>query len=358
MNTSANQFQNSNKLITKITAWIAGVILIGLCIWGAATLWELWKYEVTEDAQIEEYINPVTSRVGGYVREIKYEENQPVRKGDTLLIIDNREYQLGQQEAEAALLHAKAQIAVLRSSVSTTSKNATVNEGQIAASKAKLWHQEQEFARYEKLLEVEAVTQQQFENVKTALEVAKADYQSFLDTYQASLSKVNDIKVQREVAMAEIKRREAVVDRNKLDVAYTVITAPYDGKMGRKTIQNGQMIQAGQTLAYIVDQHEGKWVIANFKETQIRHMHTGQRVDIEADALPGEHFNGRIVSLSPATGSRFSLLPPDNSTGNFVKITQRVPVRILLTDARDKIDYLRAGMNAIVVVKKGGFNND
>ncbi|MBE9462294.1 HlyD family secretion protein [Dyadobacter subterraneus] len=353
MGTQQNQFNNSDKLITRITAWIAGFILLGLCAWGGETLWDLWKYEETEDAQIEEYINPVTSRVGGFIRDIRYEENQSVKKGDTLLIIDNREYQLGQEEAEAALLNAKAQISVLKSTVETSSKNATVNEGQIAAAKAKLWHQEQEFARYEKLLQVEAVTQQQFENAKTALEVAKADYQSFQDTYKASLSKVNDIKVQQEVAEAEIKRREAILDRNKLDVSYTVVTAPYDGKMGRKTIQNGQMIQAGQTLAYIVDQQEGKWVIANFKETQIRHMHTGQMVDIETDALPGEHFNGKIVSLSPATGSRFSLLPPDNSTGNFVKITQRIPVRILLTDAKTKIENLRAGMNAMVLVKKG-----
>ncbi|GLU56544.1 HlyD family secretion protein [Dyadobacter frigoris] len=353
MGTEQNQFNNSDKLITRITAWIAGFILLGLSVWGGLTLWDLWKYEETEDAQIEEYINPVTSRVGGFIRDIRYEENQPVKKGDTLLIIDNREYQLGQEEAEAALLNAKAQISVLKSTVETSSKNATVNEGQIAAAKAKLWHQEQEFARYEKLLQVEAVTQQQFENAKTALEVAKADYQSFLDTYQASLSKVNDIKVQQEVALAEIQRREAILDRNKLDVSYTVVTAPYDGKMGRKTIQNGQMIQAGQTLAYIVDQQEGKWVIANFKETQIRHMHTGQMVDIETDALPGEHFNGKIVSLSPATGSRFSLLPPDNSTGNFVKITQRIPVRILLTDAKSKTESLRAGMNAMVLVKKG-----
>lgn len=353
MGTQQNQFNNSDKLITRVTAWIAGFILLGLCVWGGLTLWDLWEYEETEDAQIEEYINPVTSRVGGFIRDIRYEENQSVKKGDTLLIIDNREYQLGQEEAEAALLNAKAQISVLKSTVETSSKNATVNEGQIAAAKAKLWHQEQEFARYEKLLAVEAVTQQQFENAKTALEVAKADYQSFQDTYKASLSRVNDIKVQQEVALAEIQRREAILDRNKLDVSYTVVTAPYDGKMGRKTIQNGQMIQAGQTLAYIVDQQEGKWVIANFKETQIRHMHTGQIVDIETDALPGEHFNGKIVSLSPATGSRFSLLPPDNSTGNFVKITQRIPVRILLTDAKSKIENLRAGMNAMVLVKKG-----
>lgn len=347
-----HKYNHSDTVITKITGWIAGVVLLGLCCWGGVTVWGLWRYEETEDAQIEEYINPITARVGGYIRDIRYEENQPVEKGDTLLIIDNSEYELGQQEAEAALLHAKAQIAVLKSSALTSEKNAIVNKAQIASAKAKLWHQEQEFARYEKLLEAEAVTRQQFENVKTALDVARADYQSFLDTYQVSLSKVTDVQVQEAAARAEIKRREAVVDRHKLDVGYTVITAPYKGKMGRKSIQNGQMIQAGQTLAYIVDQEEEKWVIANFKETQIRHMRAGQVVDIETDALPGEHFAGRIVSLSPATGSRFSLLPPDNSTGNFVKITQRIPVRILLTDGRKKLEYLRAGMNAVVTVKK------
>jgi membrane fusion protein, multidrug efflux system len=129
------------------------------------------------------------------------------------------------------------------------------------------------------------------------------------------------------------------------------ITAPYDGKIGKKTIQKRQLVQPGQTLAFIVDLEEGKWVIANYKETQIREMYVGEPVEIETDAFPGQTFHGRIESLSPATGSRFSLLPPDNATGNFVKIIQRIPVRIRLTDDQAKVKNLRAGMNAEVTIK-------
>lgn len=346
------RYTPTDKLITRISGWIAGIIVIVLALWGINSVWRLWRYEETNDAQVEEYINPVTSRVSGYIRKIRFEENQDVKQGDTLIIIDNSEYQIQQEEAEASLLNSKAQVEVLESNVQTSLKNASVSHAQIAASKAKLWKQQQEFARYEKLLEAESVTPQHFENIKTALDVARAEYESNLEAYQASLSKVNDIAVQKKVAVAEIRRREAILARNKLDVSYTVITAPYAGKMGRRAIQKGQQIQAGQNLAYIVDHEEGKWVIANFKETQIRHMHEGEVAEIETDAFPGKKFHGSIESLSPATGSRFSLLPPDNSTGNFVKIIQRVPVRIKLTDSRQTINSLRAGMNAIVTVRK------
>ena len=149
-----------------------------------------------------------------------------------------------------------------------------------------------------------------------------------------------------------------MLNRNKLDVSYTIITAPYDGKMGRRTIQAGQLIQVGQTLAYIVDIEAGKWVIANFKETQVGKMRVGEAVEVKADAFPGKTFHGTIESLSPATGSRFSLLPPDNSTGNFVKTVQRIPVRIRLTDNKNTIDPLRAGMNANVVVRKNERGNN
>jgi membrane fusion protein (multidrug efflux system) len=347
-----DQYTSTDKLITRITAWIAGFILIGLIIWGGLSLWNLYLYEETNDAQVQEYINPITSRVGGYIREICYEENQDVKKGDTLLIIDNSEYQLQQQEAEAALANARAQLQALSSNVQTSAQTSQISQSQIAAAKARLWHQQQEYARYKKLFDVESATQQQLENVQTALDVARSDYQSALENYQVSLSKTNDIRVQRAVLEAEIRRRIAVLNRNKLDVGYTVIRAPYRGKMGRRTIQAGQQIQTGQTLAYIVDQEAGKWVVANFKETQLRHMRIGDTAEIEADAYPGQKFRGRIVSLSPATGSSFSLLPPDNSTGNFVKIVQRIPVRIQLIDKTDIIEPLRAGMNANVLVHK------
>lgn len=345
-------YAKTDKVITTITGWVAGLILVGLAIWGIITLLTLYKFEETNDAQVEEYINPITNRVVGYITKINYEENQDVKKGDTLLLIDDSEYKLQQQEANAALLNAKAQIQVLESSISTTAKTATVTQAQIAAAKAKLWRQQQEMDRYQKLYDVESATKQQLENVQTALDVAKADYQTALNNYAASESKVGDIKAQKEALMAEIERREAMLGRNTLDVSYTVIKAPYDGKMGRRTIEEGQLVQAGQTLAFIVNQHAGKWIVANFKETQVRHMHVGQEAKIEIDAYPGKIFNGQIESLSPATGSRFSLLPPDNSTGNFVKIVQRIPVRIKLTDKADADLLLRAGMNATVKIAK------
>lgn len=352
MTAKKNSHARTDRLITTITGWLAGIILVALAIWGLSTFFELRKYEETNDAQVEEYINPITARVTGYISRINYEENQDVKKGDTLLIIDDSEYQLQQQEANAALLNAQAQMQVLESNVSTTAKTAEASRSQIAAAKAKLWKQQQEYDRYRKLYDAESATKQQLENVETALNVARADYETIIDNYDAAASKINDIKSQKAVVMAEIERRQALLGRNKLDVSYTVIRAPYDGKMGRRTIQEGQLIQAGQTLAFIVNQATGKWVIANFKETQVSNMHIGQSADIEIDAFPGKTFSGTIESLSPATGSRFSLLPPDNSSGNFVKIVQRIPVRIKLTNNTAETAVLRAGMNATVAISK------
>lgn len=349
---TADQTNKTDKIITRVTAWIAALIFVALLIWGGITLWNLYLYEETNDAQVQEYINPITSRVSGYIREIHYEENQDVKKGDTLIMIDNSEYQLQQQEAEAALANARAQLQALGSNIQTTAEASRGTQSQIAAAKARLWRQQQEYARYKRLYEAESATRQQLENVQTALQVAQSDYQSAVANYQTSVSKINDTRVQRAVLQAEIKRREAVLNRNKLDVGYTIIRAPYNGKMGRRTVQNGQLIQAGQTLAYIVDHEAGKWVIANFKETQVKSMRVGDTAKIETDAFPDQQFSGTIISVSPATGSSFSLLPPDNSTGNFVKIVQRIPVRIRLTDAPATIAQLRAGMNANVAIRK------
>jgi len=346
------KYTQTDHLITRITAWVAGVIALALAVWGVITLLDLYKYEDTNDAQVEEYINPVTSRVTGFIREIRYEENQDVRKGDTLLIIDNSEYQLQQEEGEAALTNAEAQIGVMESNIETTARMSQASQSQIAAAEAKLKRAQQDYDRYSKLFKVESATQQQLENSRAALDVATSEFHSAKENYQASLSKVNDIRAQKGVYQAEIKRRKALLNRSKLDVGYTVIRAPYNGKMGRRTIQQGQLIQAGQTLAYIVDQDAGKWVIANFKETQISHMHIGGAAEVTADAFPDKKFKGTIVSLSPATGARFSLLPPDNSTGNFVKIVQRIPVKIKLTESPQVLAQLRAGMNANISIKK------
>lgn len=347
-----NSYTTTDKLITRITAWVAGLIALTLCVWGIYSLIHLSEYEETNDAQIEEYINPVTSRVSGYITEIRYEENQDVKRGDTLILIDNREYALERAAAKAGLQNAKSQVTVLQSNIETASRNAQVNSAQIDAAKAKLMRQQQEYDRYKKLYDVESATKQQLENVETALSVAQSDYQAAVSNFQASQSKINDNKSQIAPVTSEIERRELVLQRMQLDESYTVITAPYDGKMGKRTIQPGQQVQVGQTLAFIVDRETGKWVVANFKETQLRFMKLGESVDIIMDAYPDSKLTGTIVSLSPATGSRFSLLPPDNSTGNFVKIVQRVPVKIKFKERNEVIDLLSAGMNATVTVKK------
>ncbi|BAV06637.1 membrane fusion protein, multidrug efflux system [Filimonas lacunae] len=349
----SNPKQNkADKIVTRITSVLSIIILAGLGFWGIRVWLNAKAYEETNDAQVEEYINPIAVKVSGYIQEIRFEENQDVQRGDTLLIIDNSEYLSQQEEASASLQNAKAQLNVLESGIHTQEKTATVTVAQIEAAKAKLWKAQQEFDRYKKLLASEAVTQQQFENISTALDVAKADYQATQDAYTASLAKVTDIAMQKQAASSEIKRKEAVLHLHNIQVGYTVITAPYTGKMGRRTVQEGQLVSAGQTIGFIVNHEAGKWVVANFKETQVRNMYVGEESDIELDAYPGKIFKGKIESLSGATGSKFSLLPPDNATGNFVKIAQRIPVRIRLMPATDSLQGVTAGMSATVIIKK------
>jgi membrane fusion protein (multidrug efflux system) len=345
-------YTTTDKRITIITAWVAGIILLFLAIWGTKSLWGIYKNEFTNDAQVQEYINPVISRAGGFIVAMKFEENQRVKKGDTLLLIDNQEYVIQQAQTEASLMNARAQLLVLESKITTLKKNAQVNKSQIEVTKAELWKQDLEFTRYKKLVKVESATQQQLENVEASYNISKAEYQSAQDDYDAALSAVDDAKAQEAVLRAEVKRLVALLDRHKLDVTYTVITASYDGIMGRRIIEVGQMINAGEILAYIVNEETDKWVVANYKETQIENMKLGDTARFTVDAYSDKVFKGVIISFSPATGSSFSLLPPDNSTGNYVKIVQRIPVRIRVTGTREEINLLKAGMNVNVTIAK------
>jgi membrane fusion protein (multidrug efflux system) len=342
----------TDRLITRITGWMAGAIVIALAIWGIYTLWGYYTYEQTNDAQVQEYVNPVISRAGGFIVSVKFEENQHVKKGDTLLIIDNREYVLQQQQTEASIQRAKAQLRVLESNIHTLQKSAASSQAQIAATKAKVWRQQLDYDRYKQLYNEGAATQHQLEHMQAKLDVDKSDYRSAQENYDAATSKIEDIRAEKAVVLAEITRLKALLNRHLLDVSYTIITASYDGRMGRRTVEVGQMIDAGETLAFIVNNETDKWVVANYKETQIAHMHIGDSVKVIADAFPGREFKGTIISLSPATGSSFSLLPPDNSTGNYVKIVQRVPVRIRIDGERKDIDVLKVGMNVNVYVPK------
>jgi len=342
----------TDKIVVSLTQGLGIALFVGILVWAATYFLKGYRYEQTNDAQVDAYLSPINAKVGGYISRIAYKDNQLVKKGDTLVVIELDEYALKKDAASAELRSAQAKLPILAASEETQRKSIAVIKAQLAGAKARLQQQQREFGRYKNLLADESTTQQKFDNVTTALSIAQADYDQANAALQVAESKLNDFSAQQQAIQAEIKMKETLLQRQQLDIRYTVITAPFDGQIGKKTIQEGQLIQPGQTLAFLVNKAEEKWVMANFKETQIGKFTIGQAVAIEVDAFPNERFKGTIESLSPTTGSRYSLLPPDNATGNFVKITQRIPVRIKLTDTPEKLGKLSAGMNANVYVLK------
>lgn len=342
----------TDKIIITLTKWLGITLFTALIIWGVLYFLKGYRYEQTNDAQVDAYLSPVNAKVGGYISKIYYKDNQQVRKGDTLVVIAVDEYGLKRNIASAELGSSHAKLPILAANEETQIKSIAVIKAQLSGTKAKLIQQQREYGRYKNLLADESTTPQKFENVSTSLDITQSDYDQTKASLQVAESKLNDLRAQHNAIEAEIKIKEALLERQELDITYTVITAPFDGRIGKKTVQEGQLIQPGQTLAFLVNETEEKWVIANFKETQIGRFKIGQPVSIEVDAFPNEKFSGIIQSLSPTTGSRYSLLPPDNATGNFVKIIQRIPVRIKLTDKPERLVKLSAGMNANVYVLK------
>ena len=302
------------------------------------------NYEITNDAFVDQYVAPINIRVSGYIQEVRFREHQYVHKGDTLLVLDNREYIIKVKEAEAALLDAHGTQDVIHSGVETSHTNVAVQEANIAEAKAKLWQLEQDYHRFERLMRDESVPRQQYEQAKAAYDAAKARYDALVAQKNAAVSQYTEASKRTIGAEANILRCEASLDIARLNLSYTVLTAPYDGYIGRRTLEPGQYVQSGQTISYLVHSKD-KWVTANYKETQIAHIFIGQEVIIKVDALPGRRFRGRVTAISEATGSKYSLVPTDNSAGNFVKVQQRIPVRIEFEGVTDEeMALLRAGM--------------
>ena len=295
--------------------------------------------EFTDNAQVKQHLTPVNTRVQGFIKRICFDEYQRVKKGDTLVIIEDTEYRLKVAQAEADYQSALAGKTAMHTTINTTQNNILVTNAAIEEQRVRLQNAEADFKRYEGLLKEEAVTPQQFDRVKTDYEATKARYEQLLRQKQ-STSLVKQEQTQR------LDQNEAELELASLNLSYTVILATADGVTGRKEIHEGELVQQGQTLVTLVDGTE-KWVIANYKETQTTRMQKGQLVDIQVDALPGVAFEGRISSISDATGSFYSLIPQDNSAGNFVKVEQRIPVRIEFTarNRAEDLERLRAGMN-------------
>jgi membrane fusion protein (multidrug efflux system) len=350
MNPSAENKPSGKKwLIIAINLLLIICIACGI-IWGIATYFELDKDLYTNDAQVEEYINPINTRIPGYIKDVKFQEHQFVKRGDTLVTIDDREYKIQLEQAEAAYLSALATKNVTSFSVNTVHSNLKVSDANISAAQARLWNAKQNLDRYSNLFKEGAATQQQFDQIKTEYDALKAQTNALIEQKATTRLSTNETSEKITVNDAEIKRAKAAVDLAKLNLSYTIITAPYDGVTGRRNVQEGQLLQAGQTLLSFVRNNE-KWVVANYMETQAPKLHIGQKVRLKIDGLDNPNLSGKVASISEATGSRYSAIPLDNSTGNFVKVQQRVPVRIEFIQNNENksiIRQLKAGMNVEV----------
>lgn len=328
------------------------LVLAGGISWISGKFIHLGNNEYTDNAQIKQHLTPVNTRVQGFIKEICFEEYQQVKKGDTLAIIEDTEYRLKVAQAEADYQNALAGKSAMHTSINTTQNNIFVTEAAIEEQRVRLQNAETDYKRYQELMKEEAVTPQQFDRVKTDYAATKARYEQLLRQKQ-STSLMKQEQTQRlEQNESAIKLAEAALNLAKLNLSYTIIRATADGVTGRKDIHEGQLVQPGQTLVTLVDGTE-KWVIANYKETQTTEMKKGQLVEIKVDAIPDILYEGQISSISDATGSFYSVIPQDNSAGNFVKVEQRIPVRIEFTNhnRREDLQRLRAGMNVECTVK-------
>jgi membrane fusion protein (multidrug efflux system) len=344
------------------------IVLAALVIGGGA--FGITKYihgqhhEETDNAQIDANVSPVIPRVSGYVKEVRVKDNQYVKKGDTLVILDNRDYVLKVQQAENALYAAQANLgaaeattAAAQAGISSAEANVSTIDAQIEAAKVNLWRATQDFERYNNLIKDHSITQQEYEQALAAKQTAERQLDVLAKQKAAAgrqthvvTSQSGATSKQINIANAGIKQRETDVADAELNLSYTVITAPEDGVLSKIYVQPGQFVAAGQSLFSVV-LDKTPWVVANFKETQLEKMKLGQKVSVHIDAYPDKELEAKVTSFAPATGARFALLPPDNASGNFVKVVQRLPVKIEFTNPNDElVKQLRPGMNVLVDV--------
>ncbi len=321
-------------------------------------------HEETDDAQVEANISPVIPRISGYVVSVNVKDNQQVNKSDTIIVLDNREMKIKLEQAEAALATAESNLNLAKASssaatanIATSKAGITTVDAQIEAARINARRATQDYNRYANLIKDHSITQQQYEQALAQKQTAEAQLVVLQQqknqasrSSSAVSSQTNATAQQIGVANAIIQQRKADVDDAKLNLSYAVITAQKDGLVSKVNVQEGQFITAGQSLFSIVLNKE-VWVVANFKETQFDKMKIGQKVIIHADAFPDHNFEATLSSYSPATGGKFALLPPDNASGNFVKVVQRLPVKIEFKNPNDPIiQQLRPGMSVYVDV--------
>ncbi|GHT73283.1 multidrug resistance protein [Bacteroidia bacterium] len=341
-----------NKKQKKI---VANVIIIALIVCGMAWIASLFVHvggEYTNNAYVNRDRVVMSSRVQGFIKKIYFDEFQQVRKGDTLAVIEDAEFRLRVAQAEADYQNALSGKSVMNTTISTTQNNLSVSDAAMDEMQILLQNAEKDYLRYQKLLAENAVTQQQYDGVKTNYDALRAKYEILVRQKQ-STTLVKAEQTQRlDQTVSGIKIAEAALEIAKLNLSYTIILAPCNGTTGRKTIQEGELVMPGKHLLTVVNA-DSKWVVANFRETQMQHIQVGSKVVIEIDAFPAHKFEGVVAAISNASGAQYSPASPDHSVGNFVKVEQRIPVKILFTENNDAaiLAQLTSGMNVECKVK-------
>lgn len=346
-NPPAQQSSNTNKSKSKILSIVSIAIIGAGILWAASLLFNLRGENYTDNAQVDGYINNVASRVQSYIKEIRFIANQSVKKGDTLVILVDDEFIIKAKQAEADLENAKASLLVQEVAYKVALANSDAQLASIGAAKASFTKADKDYDRFENMFKDSAVTRNNFDGVAAMKESASSNYDAVQKQQTATRLNAEQILKNLETLKATIKRKEADLDFARLQLSYCIIVAPFDGECGERTIQEGQVVNAGQSLVSLVSTND-VWVTANFKEIQMEELGIGKKVKIKVDAFDDKTFEGKITSFSPASGAKFSMIPPDNSTGNFVKIIQRIPVRIDFTTDKKELKLLKPGMNVSV----------
>ena len=340
-----NTQKKPRKLLFPI---ILGLVLVGAVVFTIKEYVFLQSHEQTDDAQVDGDISPIYARVSGYVTKINFVDNQHVNAGDTLVILDDRDYKIKLDQAVAAQNAAAKNVAAFGAAISEARSNIAVQQANIEQAQVRLWKATQDYERYKNLYDDHAITKAQLDEATADKESAQAALDAAKSQVPVIDRRINTSKEQTVATASIIDTRKADVEYAALQLTYTVITAPASGIVSKRNIQLGQLVQAGSPLFSIV--HDSVYITANFKETQLSDIKDGQKVDIRVDAFDKQVVPGTIESFSGATGAKFSLLPPDNATGNFVKVVQRVPVRIRIDADSSVLRRLRPGMSVDVTV--------
>lgn len=341
--------RSSRKIV--ILGVLAVLVLAG-AIMGYRTVVFYEHHATTDDAQIDGNINPVLPRVSGYVQEVRVDSNQLVKAGDVLVVIDPSDLQAKVDQEQAALLNAEAAVTVAEAAVAGARATVTGGQANVAAARTREQQAAADLERYKALWKKEEISQQEFDAARSTLDAARATAEAARATVSSSAAQVEAARRRVAAAQAEVAQHRAALEAARLQLSYATLKAPVSGLVSKKSVEVGQLVQVGQPLLSIVQGHDA-WVTANFKETQLAQMRPGQPVEIEVDALPGRLLHGKIESLAPASGAQFALLPPDNATGNFNKVVQRIPVKIVLDPASiaEVGDRLRFGYSVIADVR-------